>query len=127
MSRHRDYQPTIDRARSQAEIAQRREAKIREKKDECHREMLRAVAAARIANEEADALRDRITGLEQSVRDLRNYNARMRQQNESDAAFISGLYRDLEAAQHPWRTRFLRLKAWVGERWREMLVAGAAA
>jgi uncharacterized coiled-coil DUF342 family protein len=120
MSRHRDYQPTIDRAYSQIEIAQRREAKLREKKDECHREMLRAQNAARIANEEADALRDRITGLEQSVRDLRGDNAKLSRELKSERDFIHTMRLEAEARAKPW---------WDGMRewFRDMLRIGAEA
>jgi predicted nucleic acid-binding Zn-ribbon protein len=123
VSRQRDYQPTIDRARNQAEIAQRREAKLRERKDECHREMLRAQAAARIASEEADALRDRNLGLEQSVRDLRRDNAQLRGERDNVYVAVEAMRQDLDEAAHPWRT------AWRGlrERVREMLRIGAEA
>jgi len=99
MSRQRDYQPTIDRARNQAEIAQRREAKLREKRDECHREMLRAQAAARIAGEEANALRDRIIALEQSVRDLRRDNASLRSQRDDVTIIVASLRKTIDDAQ----------------------------
>ena len=122
MSRHRDYQPTIDRARSQAEIAQRREAKLREKKDECHREMLRAQAAARIANEEADALRDRILGMEQSARDLRRENANLRSERESLYAIAADMRQQLEALD---RTSWRRIAERVRGAFRNMLRIGA--
>lgn len=124
MSRHRDYQPTIDRARNQAEIAQRREAKLREKRDECHREMLRAVAAARIANEEADALRDRITGLEQSVRDLRQRNSNLVGEREGLYTAVAEMRRELEAATRPW---WQALVDRVRDCFRDMLRIGAEA
>lgn len=123
MSRQRDYQPTIDRARNQAEIAQRREAKLRERKDECHREMLRAQAAARIADEEAQALRDRNLALEQSARDLRGENKRLAVDRGTLVRALTQAQADLDAAKHPLRT------AWRGlrERVREMLRIGAEA
>lgn len=105
----RDYQPTIDRARSHAEVAERRIAKLREKKDEIHREMLRAQAAARIANEEADALRDRITGLEQSARDLRRELTNARHGRKAADDLIEALERDLAAAR---RTFAVRARDW---------------
>jgi len=106
MSRHRDYQPTIERARSQAEVAQRREAKLREKKDEFHREMLRAQAAARIAGEEADHLREQVTILESMVRDLRSergalgrtigdLRARLAQVNRTPTQRLRNWFRDM--------------------------------
>lgn len=104
MSRQRDYQPTIDRARNQAEISERRIAKLREKADENHREMLRQKAAARLADEEADALRDRNAALEQSIRDLKRDNANLRTEREGIYAVVQVMREDLEAAQHPWRT-----------------------
>jgi uncharacterized coiled-coil DUF342 family protein len=124
MSRQRDYQPTIDRARSQAEIAKAREAKIRAKKEECHRDMLRAQNAARIANEEADALRDRILGLEQSVRDVRSHNMALRRECESAAAVIVGLRQDLKAVEQSWwRAAVERARG----AFRDMLKVGAEA
>lgn len=121
MSRQRDYQPTIERARNQAEIAKAREAKIRAKKDECHRDMLRAQAAARIADEEADHLREQVVILESIKRDLRAENGRL-------GMTIGALRAELREAQaHPLRATWRRLRAWAGERWREMLVIGAEA
>jgi predicted nucleic acid-binding Zn-ribbon protein len=117
MSRQRDYQPTIDRARNQAEIAQRREAKLRERKDECHREMLRAQAAARIASEEADALRDRKRSLEQGILDFRSEIYHLKNYCSALDRALTQAQADLDAAKHPWRT------AWRGmrERVREMM------
>jgi len=120
MSRQRDYQPTIDRARNQAEIAQRREAKLREKRDECHREMLRAQAAARIAGEEADALRDRIIGLEQSVRDLRSENKRLATDRGTLVRTITQAQADLAEAR---RSPMQKARDWF----RDMLRIGAEA
>lgn len=125
MSRRRDYQPTIDRARSQAEIAQRREAKLREKKDDCHREMLRAQAAARIAGEEAEALRDRIVGLEQSARDLRSENTSLKKRVGSLSVELGAIHEARLTAER--RSIWWHLQAWAGERWRAMLVIGAEA
>lgn len=121
MSRQRDYQPTIDRARSQAEIAKAREAKIRAKRDECHRDMLRAQAAARIADEEADHLREQVVILESMVRDLRGERGAL-------GRTIGSLRAELRETQaHPIRATWRRLKAWAGERWREMLSTAAEA
>jgi len=120
MSRQRDYQPTIERARNQAEIAQRREAKLREKRDECHREMLRAQAAARIAGEEADALRDRIIGLEQSVRDLRSENKRLATDRGTLVRTITQAQADLAEAR---RSPMQKARDWF----RDMLRIGAEA
>ena len=118
MSRARDYQPTLDRAAGAAERAARKISRLQEKADDHHREMLRATAAARIANEEADALRDRITGLEQSVRDLRAVAREVR--TERDQALqnwalavkdVASLQERLRGKASPWR----RLREWVRE------------
>lgn len=113
MSRQRDYQPTIDRARSQAEIADRRITKIRAQKDECHREMLRAQAAARIAGEEADHLREQVTILESIVRDLKADRSRL----HNDRATL------IEALDEAQKTAGQRVRGWF----RDMLRIGAEA
>lgn len=122
MSRHRDYQPTIERARSHAEVAERRIAKLREKADENHREMLRQKAAARVATEEADALRDRNAALEQSNRDLRAENRAQRAKLESIGLVVDAMRQDLEVARHPWRTAWRGLReraAGMFRKWEE--------
>ena len=115
MTRARDYQPTLDRAAGAAERAARKISRLQEKADDHHREMLRATAAARIANEEADALRDRITGLEQSNRDLRSENKRLKQDGDASRTIIAALRQRLEHAEHPWRSAWRRLREWVRE------------
>lgn len=123
MSRQRDYQPTIERAAGQAERAARQISRLQEKADGHHREMLRAQAAARIAGEEADALRDRIVGLENSNRDLRSENKRLRADRDGVQRIVSAMRQDLEGAKHPWRAAWQRLCAWV----RDMMRIGAEA
>jgi uncharacterized coiled-coil DUF342 family protein len=123
MSRQRDYQPTIDRANNRVEIARSRESRLREKSDENHRAMLRAQVAARIAGEEADALRDRITGLEQSVRDLRKDNAHLRADRKSAYELVGKMSEELDAVAHPWRSLARRAREWV----RDMMRIGVEA
>jgi chromosome segregation ATPase len=127
MSRHRDYQPIIDRAYGQIEIAQRREAKLRERKDECHREMLRAQNAARMADEEVAYLREQLAGLEFSARDLRRRNAQLVVDKTAADNAVARLVGELDEARHPLRTKLRRLKAWAGGRWRDMLSTAAEA
>ncbi len=110
MTRARDYQPTLDRAAGAAERAARKISRLQEKADDHHREMLRAQAAARIAGEEADALRDRITGLEQSVRDLKRENAKQRASLETRGRIVHEMSMELDEARHPFRTAWRRLR-----------------
>lgn len=113
MSRQRDYQPTVDRAQAQAERAAKKISGLRLKADDHHREMLLAIAAARIANEEADALRDRITGLEQSVRDLRSENNSLKKRVGSLAVELCTLHEVRLAEER--RSKWNRLRKWLRE------------
>lgn len=123
MSRHRDYQPTIDRARSQVEVAKLREAKLRAKSDDYHRAMLRAQVAARIADEEAQALRDRFTGLEQSVRDLRRDNKALAEDRGRLVRLVTKAHDDLDRARHPLLAAWFKVREWFAD----MLKIGAEA
>ncbi len=120
MNRTRDFQPTVERARGQAERAQRKLSRAYEKADDHHREMLRATAAARIANEEADALRDRNAALEQSCRALRRENWTLRVERDATHEKWVSITRELERlaewAELPlWRRSWRRLREWVRE------------
>lgn len=117
MSRQRDYQPTIDRARKQAEIATGRESKLRERADRNHRDMLRAQTEARIAVEEADHLREQVVILESIKRDLRNENGKL-------GMTIGALRAELvDTQRRPWRSAVRRVQGWV----RDMMRIGAEA